>query len=73
MIVGFTKQTRYFRLRQNPVKYSLAISLSYASILELGQAFIPDRYANIYDIAFNLAGVVLGYLIFIIIYKLAFD
>ena len=73
MIVGFTKQNKYIRLRQNPVKYSLVISLSYASILELGQAFIPDRYANFYDMAFNLAGVVLGYFIFIIIYKLAFD
>ena len=73
MIIGFTKQTKYSKLRQKPVKLSMLISLSYASILELGQAFVPDRYANFFDMAFNLIGVVLGYLIFIIIYKLSFD
>ena len=73
MIVGFTKQYTFPKLREHSVKYSLLISLLYASILELGQALIPDRYANFYDMAFNIVGVLLGYLIFIIIYKLSFD
>ena len=73
MIVGFTKQYTFLKLQKNAVKYSLIISLCYASILELGQSLIPDRYANIYDMAFNLIGVMIGYIFFLIIYKLSFD
>ena len=72
MIIGFTKQTQFLRLNRKPIKYSLIISCSYASILELGQALVPERYANFYDLGFNLAGVFIGYLIFILIYKFAF-
>ena len=73
MIVGFSKQQRYPKLQANSVKYSIIISLAYASVLELGQALIPDRYANFYDMAFNTMGVLMGYLFFLIIYKLTFD
>jgi len=73
MIIGFSKQSRFRKLSQKPVKYSLLISLTYASILELGQAFISDRHANFYDMAFNLFGMSLGYFIFFIIYKLSFN
>ena len=72
MIIGFTKQHQFLKLNQNPVKYSLIISCSYASILELGQAIVPERYANFYDLAFNLGGVIIGYLVYILIYKLSF-
>lgn len=73
MIVGLKKQSRFLSLRKKPIKYSMLISLTYASVLELGQSFIPGRYANFYDLAFNLLGVLAGYLIFQIIYKLSFD
>ena len=73
MIVGFTKQYKYLKLRRYAAKYSLAISLFYASILELGQAIVPDRYANFYDMAFNTVGVILGYLFFLLVYKFSFD
>ena len=72
MIVGFTKQYSIPRLKKNPVTYSLIISASYASVLELGQSIIPDRYANFYDMAFNLTGVLLGYILFLLVYKLTF-
>ena len=73
MIIGFSKQYRYPKLRANSIKFSIIISMAYASILELGQALIPDRYANFYDMAFNTMGVLMGYLFFLIIYKLSFD
>ena len=73
MIIGFTKQHRFSRLNQSPVKYSLAISAFYGGFLELGQALIPDRYANFYDLAFNLSGVLIGYVFFLLIYKFSFD
>ena len=72
MIIGFTKQYAIPRLKKNPVKYSLIISASYASVLELGQSIIPDRYANFYDMAFNLTGVLIGYILFLLVYKLSF-
>jgi VanZ family protein len=72
MIVGFTKQYAIPRLKKNPVTYSLIISASYASVLELGQSIIPDRYANFYDMAFNLTGVLIGYILFLLVYKLTF-
>lgn len=72
MIIGFTKQYSFSRLRKHPVIYSLIISSTYASVLELGQSIIPDRYANFYDLAFNLGGVLLGYTFFLLIYKLSF-
>lgn len=72
MIIGFAKQYTYSSLRQSPVKHSIIISLVYASMLELGQAAVPDRYANIYDLAFNIAGVCTGYLLFVLIYKFSF-
>lgn len=72
MIIGFAKQFTFQRLRKSPVKYGLIISGAYASILELGQAIVPERYANYYDLAFNLIGVLIGYAIFVLIYKFSF-
>ena len=72
MIVGFTKQHTFQGLAKSPVKYSLAISGTYGTILELGQAIVPDRYANFYDLAFNLMGVLIGYIFYILIYKFSF-
>ena len=73
MIIGFTKQFKYPKLQTSPVKYSLIISIFYGSILELGQAIVPERYANLYDLSFNLIGVLLGYGLFLLIYKFSFD
>lgn len=72
MIVGFSKQFTYPKLKQNPLRYGMVISTVYASILELGQSIIPDRYANYQDMAFNLVGVLIGGLFFLLIYKFSF-
>jgi len=72
MIIGFSKQHTYQRFKEHPVKYSLIFSSTYASILELGQALIPERTMDFYDLVFNITGVILGYLTFLIIYKFSF-
>ena len=72
MIIGFSKQFSFEKLRKNAVGYGLLISVVYASILELGQSLIPDRSANFYDMAFNLTGVFFGYILFLLIYKFSF-
>lgn len=73
MIIGFTKQATFPKIASSPVKYSLIISLCYASILEMGQAIVPARYTNFFDMAFNMAGVFLGYLLYLLIYKFSFN
>ncbi len=72
MIIGSAKQYTYPNLRMSPIKYSLIICSCYASVLELGQSLIPDRSANFYDMTFNLSGVLLGYLLFLLVYKSSF-
>lgn len=72
LIIGFTKQFTYKALSRNPVKWSVLFSIVYASGLELGQALVPDRYANFYDLAFNLFGVLLGYVLYLLVYKYSF-
>jgi VanZ family protein len=72
MIIGFTKQYTFPVLKRNPARYSLIISSTYASLLELSQSIIPDRYTSFYDLASNLAGVLIGYVIFLLIYKFSF-
>ena len=72
MIIGFTKQYTFSDLKKNSARYSLIISSAYASVLELGQSIIPDRYANFYDMTFNLIGVFIGYVLFLLIYKNSF-
>jgi VanZ family protein len=73
LLIGFAKQHQFPRLRRYSVRYSMVISLMYAAVLELGQSIVPERYANFFDMAFILLGVLLGYLFFLIIYKLSFD
>lgn len=73
MIIGFTKQYTFPKLKRNPARYSLTISVVYASFLELVQSIIPGRYANFYDMTFNLGGVLFGFVVYLLIYKLSFD
>ncbi len=73
MIIGFSKQFSFLKIRKYSVRYSLLISLTYAAILEAGQVLIPDRSANFFDMAFNTMGVLFGYLIFFLVYKFSFE
>ncbi|MCK5210143.1 MAG: VanZ family protein [Cyclobacteriaceae bacterium] len=72
MVIGLAKQYTFPVLKRNPARYSLIISSAYASLLELSQSIIPERYTNFYDLAFNLAGVFIGYVLFLLIYKFSF-
>lgn len=72
MIIGFTKQYTFQRLNGSPIKYALIVSVSYATILELAQGLIPARDLNFYDLLFNILGVLVGYLLFQLIYKISF-
>ena len=72
MIVGFSKQFTFSALQKSPVKYTLLFTVVYAGILELGQTLIPGRYANFYDLSFNMAGGGVGYPLFVLIYKFSF-
>lgn len=72
MILGFAKQNTINKLREQHALYGLAISLLYSSILELSQALVPDRQMNIFDLIANTAGVISGYLLFLLIYKFSF-
>jgi len=72
MVIGLAKQYTFPVLKRNPARYSLIISSAYASLLELSQSIIPERYANFYDLAFNLMGVLIGYVLFLLIYKFSF-
>ena len=72
LIIGFTKQSKYPKLSKSAIKHSVILSAFYGSILELGQSIVPDRYANLLDLTFNMLGILMGYALFIIIYKLSF-
>jgi VanZ family protein len=69
MIIGLSKQFTFISLRKNAVSYGTVLSALYAGILELGQSIIPERSSNAADMAFNLAGVFFGFLIFFLVYK----
>ncbi len=69
MIIGLKKQFRYPAISKKSVLFSLVISSTYAGIIEMGQYFVPDRYASLYDMAFNLTGVLFGYGFYLLIYK----
>lgn len=71
-IVGLKKQKKYPKIHENAVWYATFLSVSYAGILELGQLVVQERNANILDMAFNMAGVGIGLLFFVIIYKFSF-
>ncbi|NJN26051.1 MAG: VanZ family protein [Cyclobacteriaceae bacterium] len=69
MIHGLAKQSAMPGWRKHSKAYGVLISATYAGLLEFGQSLIPERNADYYDMAFNLSGVFLGFLIFLLIYK----
>ena len=69
MIVGFTKQYTYEKLRKNAVLASLSISVAYGILIELIQIPIPGRGLEIMDIVANTIGCFLGYAVFYLVYK----
>ncbi len=72
MTVGFTKQHTIQRIRHHAPAFSISISSVYAVGLEISQALVPDRNLNAIDLVANISGVLTGYLLFLLIYKLSF-
>ena len=69
MTIGFAKQRTYPRLRNMAPTYALILSVGYASALEGTQFFSEGRTIDFYDIVANTLGCVLGYGLFLAIYK----
>lgn len=70
MIIGFTKQHTFTRLRAGSVRYALSISIVYALMLEAGQLMVSGRMVELYDAAANVSGCFAGYGLFYAVYKL---
>ncbi len=66
---------KYACIKQNfglkPV-YAILITGSYSIFLEVAQMVIPERTSSFYDLIFNLAGIIIGYFTYLIIYKFSF-
>lgn len=69
MIVGFTKQSTYPRLRNKARQYSLIIALTYAALIEIVQLFSAGRSFEFSDMLANLSGCLVGFLFFLVLYK----
>ena len=70
MIVGFRKQVQFFKIHCYPVKYALIISIAFGIVIELIQWILPHRAIELSDIVSNIIGTGLGYVAYLIIYKL---
>ncbi len=72
LIVGFTKQFAFSKLRSNAVVYAIGIGIVYGILIEGMQSMIPGRYFAFVDILANTIGCFTGYLAFLLIYKFSF-
>jgi len=70
LIVGFTKQYTFPKLRYYSARYSLLIAAVLGLALELLQGVISDRSIEVNDILANTLGASSGLGMFYLIYKL---
>lgn len=70
MIIGLKKQHDVMILHFNAVPVSIATVSIYGALIECIQLLIPGRYFEWQDIAANGVGAVLGFGLFLLIYKL---
>lgn len=69
MIVGFTKQDTYSRLRFAAPKYAVLVASIYGLIIETIQLAVPHRQFEWLDLLSDIIGSVLGYFLFVLIYR----
>ena len=69
MVVGFVKQSAYPYLRNNAIRSTLVFSITYATLIEITQFLADGRTFDFYDAVANVSGCVVGYLLFVVIYK----
>lgn len=72
LIVGFTKQFTFPKLRNNAVAYAIGSGIIYGILIEGIQSIIPGRFFDLVDILANSIGCFTGYLAFFLIYKFSF-
>jgi VanZ family protein len=72
LIIGYTKQYTYTRLKFNAVKSALITGIGYSFILEIAQALVPERTFDLTDMLANTIGCFIGSLLFYFVYKFNF-
>lgn len=70
LIVGFRKQTTFLYLHYYSERAAIFTGLLYGALLEMLQFFSVGRNFEWEDLLMNTVGVLLGWMLFIIIYKL---
>jgi len=69
MIVGFTKQDTYSRLRFEAPRYAVFISIGYACLIELIQFSISRETFGAFDLLSKSLGSLVGYFLFVFMYR----
>ena len=69
LIIGFLKQYQYLYLRFHAQKLAVAISIIMGVLIELIQAFIPERSLEYMDLVANSLGALIGFGCFYLVYK----
>lgn len=69
LIVGFSKQYTFRVLRYRAELFAVLTSFVYGLLIEVGQAFIPDRSLEMADLLANCLGALTGWVVFYLIYK----
>ncbi|MDB4835025.1 VanZ family protein [Cyclobacteriaceae bacterium] len=70
MIVGFTKQDAYSQLRFRAPIYAISIAILYGAVIEVIQAFVPNRDFELLDLASDAVGSFVGYYLYVLVYKI---
>lgn len=69
-IVGFHKQYQIRVFKYNPLIWATSVTALYGVLLEFIQYFLPHRSFDYQDMFANVIGTFIGWLVFLIIYKL---
>ena len=70
LIVGLKKQSDYPLLRIYAEVVAIIVSAIYGVMIEVIQLVIPGRFFEWQDMLANTLGAIVGYLLFLLIYKL---
>lgn len=69
MSIGFAKQNTYSAIHFKPIRHALLVSILYGIMIEIIQAYIPDRNFEVNDLIANTLGCGLGVALFYLIYR----
>jgi VanZ family protein len=66
---GLRKQEKYIYLRENNEKVAFVIGILYALGTEFLQRYVPGRNFDMYDLLANIAGILVGYIIYKVVFR----